>query len=155
MDVAIPKAGNRCAAIFWQALPLMALTLLAIELAIAFPPSPDVVPGRGRDYVLQFQSQQLFHCAPEQLSQHDLEDLKRWCDCVELTTRYGVVGLQSLTDEDCQFVVEVLDDLCPDTEEFTGFLRIRESCRRRLYCQEAAIAADREWHSDNRGVRPE
>ena len=149
MNPTTRAAGNRRAATLLEALSLAAVALLALELAVAFPVSPHEATPPERDYVLYFQAQQLFHCNPEELSEARQADLKRWCQCMPLTTRHNLAGIDSLTDEDCRFVVEVLDELCPETEAFAGFHRIRESCRQSVYCRQATIAADRKYSGLN------
>jgi hypothetical protein len=64
-----------------------------------------------------------------------------------LITRHDVSGVRSLTDEECQFVVQALDDLCPDSDRFAGFRRIHESCRQSLDRRLPAIASNHELPS--------
>jgi hypothetical protein len=151
MNARIDRAGQRRRVSHLEILSLTALALLAIELAIAFPAQRrDEILAPALDYVLYFQSHQLFQCDPEQLSERELNDLKQWCRCLRLTTRHDVSGVQSLTDEECQFVVQTLDDLCPDTAPFAGFRRIHQSCRQSLDHRQAAIASHRESPSHDR-----
>jgi hypothetical protein len=132
---------------------LTAIGLVALRLAIAFPTERgDAVPWRDRDYILYYQAHQLFRCDPEELSESQLHDLDRWCRCVRITGRLEASGVQTLTDEECQFVLQVLDELCPDTELFAGFAPIYESCARSLAQRRSAVASNREWHSRDRPV---
>jgi hypothetical protein len=55
-----------------------------------------------------------------------------------------------MTDTECQFVVQTLGDLCPDTHRFAGFRRIEESCRQSLDRRRSALASNGELPSHAR-----
>src|SRR5581483_5784197 len=120
---------------------LAALAVLALGVAVAFQSKRrEAMPGTGGDYVLRFWAHQLFQRDPAALSETRLDDLRRWCHCLELITQHNVAGVQSLADEECQFAVDVLDELCPENEAFASFVLVRESCRQSAYCRQAASA---------------
>jgi|SRR5215469_10952423 len=147
MNATIFNAMKRRHATRLEMLSLTALGLLALWLAIAFPAQRnDAASWRDRDYVFYFQAHELFQRDPEELSESQLHDLHRWCRCLNISGRQQVSGVQRLTDEECQFVVKVLDELCPNTDRFAGFRPIYESCAQRL-ARRSAIASNHEPHS--------
>jgi hypothetical protein len=112
---------------------LAALALLTVPLALASPAYDPAPPTwRERDFRVHFHAQQLFGLNAEELSEPELNDVMRWCRCIELTADYGKHGVETLSDNDCRFVMEVLDDLCPRLTEHSGYLLIYQSCATRL-----------------------
>jgi hypothetical protein len=153
MNATISTAAKRRRMTRLEMLALTALGLVALRLAIAFPAQRgEEVAWRERDYVLYYQAHQLFKSDPEKLSEIQLYDLDRWCRSLALIARLRVSGVQSLTEEECQFVVQVLDEFCSDTHQFAGYRPIYESCAQSLARRRSVIALQREQHSHVRAV---
>lgn len=143
--------GPRRQAAHLKILSLTASGLLALWLAIAFPASPDgAVSWRDRDYAIYYHAHQLFRCDPEELSESQLHDVERWCRCLRLTSQAQTSGVHSLTDDECQFVPQVLDELCTDTKQFAGYRPIYELCAQSLARRRSAIASKHEPPSRDR-----
>jgi hypothetical protein len=116
-----------------ECLLLATLGLLAVTLAASFPAQQDSkLSWRERDFRVHFHAQQLFGRDAEELNEQELNDVLRWKRLIELTADYEPRGGDHLSDEDCRFVIEVLDDLCPHLEKHHGYLRIYRSCSARL-----------------------
>src|SRR5579863_1337062 len=145
MNAPIEGAGRRRRLSRLEILALTGLGLLAVQLAIAFPSArQEPALWRDRDYAVYYQAYQLFGRGPEDLSVSELHAVKRWSRCLWLVDKQQSSGVQSLTDEECEFVVEVLDDMCPDTDQFTRYRPIYESCLQSLDRRQGAIAANGE-----------
>ena len=129
-------AGNRSGSTFLECVGLATVGLLAIQLAFLFPAGDKRASSssswREKDWRFWYQAHQLYHRAPDELSSAEFENVQRWCRCLLLTAQHDDAGNQSLTDEECQFVVDVLGDLCPNLDQHGGYLPIYEACRRRL-----------------------
>jgi len=115
---------------------LVAAGLVAYELATHYPSSTKHGAGhsswREKDWVVWHHAHQLFQRDPEELSESELEDVKQWCRCLVLVERYGRTGLSSLTNGECELLVETLEKLCPNLDENAGLLPVYKACRRRL-----------------------
>jgi hypothetical protein len=112
---------------------LATLGLLSVSLAAAFPAyRAEMLSWRDRDFRVHFQAQQLFGRDAEDLSEQELNDVLRWKRLIELTADLSPGRIDHLSEEDCRFVIEVLDDLCPQLEEHDGYLQIYRSCSARL-----------------------
>ncbi len=83
-------------------------------------------------YRLRYEAHQLYGCDPEELGTVQLARVKRWCRCVQSINRYAASGLDSLSDEECHDIVELLPKRYPHLEEFPAFVEIVRVCRRRL-----------------------
>ncbi|HWB08035.1 MAG TPA: hypothetical protein VG826_02235 [Pirellulales bacterium] len=149
MNATNDRAGGRRL----EALSLTLLTVLAVVAAVVFPARKRDVSLRERDLVVYFQAHQLFQRDPEQLSETQLDDVKRWCRCLQLAARHETSGLESLDDDERQFVVRTLHAFCPDLDELPGYRRIYDSCRAGLNAGvPPTVATKRELRSHGRPV---
>ncbi|HJT31183.1 MAG TPA: hypothetical protein VJ783_03975 [Pirellulales bacterium] len=117
---------------------------LAILAFVVVPPAPsgsmapsatsEAASWQERDWRVWFQSHQMYHCGPEELDESELDEVRRWCRCLSLLSRcHGADELtaDALTDDECAFLVDALQDLVPNLEEHFGYQPLYESCRRR------------------------
>lgn len=115
---------------------LVVLGLVAFQLATLYPSSTAPQPGYSawheKDWFFWYNAHQLYRRDPERLSESEFEDVRQWCQCVRLVERYVDQGPNSLTDDECQRVVETLANLCPNLEEHVYFFPVYEACRRHL-----------------------
>lgn len=129
-------AGDRSGNTFLECVGLAAVGLLALKLAFAFPATEKAGNAssswRERDWRFWYQAHQLYQREPEELNRAEFENVQRWCRCLLLTAQHEAAGNDSLTGDECQFVEDVLGDLCPNLEKHGGYLPIYEACRRRL-----------------------
>ena len=112
---------------------LIAVGLVAFELAWHYPSSRHASSWRENDWPVWHQAHQLFQSDPEELSESELEDVRQWIRCLGLLERYLKTGPNSLTDAECELFVETLEKLSPNLHEYAhNFLPVYEACRRRL-----------------------
>jgi hypothetical protein len=152
MNLAIRSAVQRTGMSLLQWLFLTAFGLLALQLALAFPAHHHTGRSwRERDHLVCFYARQLFERDLEELSEAELDDAKRWCRCMQLIVNHEMSGVQSLTDEECRFVVDALDDLCPNVQNAAGYRRVYESCSKRLAVDSppTTLASKREPYSSD------
>jgi len=139
--------GDRSGTTWLQCIGLAIAALLAIQLIALFPAARSAgqdIPWRDRDYAIWYHAHQLFRCGPEELSETQLADVKRWYRCLLIVGEHEVSGHRSLTDEECQFVVDVLEEQCPNLES-SAYRQVYEECRQRLASKSGppAIASTR------------
>lgn len=136
---------NRIRSTFLKWAGLAAVGLLALGLSFAVPAGDEASTHsrlwRERDWQIWFQSHQLYQREPEELSQTEIENVQRWSLCLLLVAQHEAAGNDSLTGDECQFVVDALGDLAPNLEKHGGYLSIYEACRRRLDGEERAVAS--------------
>jgi hypothetical protein len=153
MNATTARVGERQAASRLETLSLVVLGFMAVKAALAFPAQgPGLVSLPKDDLVLRFQAHQLFQRDPEELSETQLHDVRRWYRCMQLATRHQTSGRESLNDEERRFVVDTLKEFCPDLEELAGYRRIYDSCRGGLNDGVPAVAATDALHSHSRPV---
>lgn len=125
-----------------ERLLLATLGLLAVSLAAAFPAyHAETLSWRERDFRAHYHAQQLFGRDAGELNEQELNDVQRWKRLIELTAYNPSGCVASLSEDDCRFVMEVLDDLCPHLEKHAGYHKIYESCANRLKGQGQAVIA--------------
>ena len=118
---------------FLECAVLIAVGLLAFELAWHYPSSRQASSWREEDWPVWHQAHQLFQREPEELCESELEDVGQWIRCLGLLERYLETGSDSLTDAECELFVETLEKLSPNLHEYANrFLPVYEACRRRL-----------------------
>jgi hypothetical protein len=117
---------------FLECAVLIAVGLLAFELAWHYPSFRHASSWREKDWLTWYHAHQLFRRDPEELAESELEDVRQWCRCLVLVDRYNKTGLNGLTDDECELVVETLEKLCPNLQEHGRFRPVYEACRRRL-----------------------
>jgi hypothetical protein len=83
-------------------------------------------------YRLWYESHQIYGCDPEALSRAQWANLERWCHCVGALEKYAACGLDSLSDAECELIVELMPKRYPCMEEFPAYARIVDACRQRL-----------------------
>lgn len=130
-------ASDRSGNFFLECFGLAVALLLVLQLAFAYRASECAgnlltESWREKDWRMWFQAQQLYRRSPEELSRAEFDNVRRWCDCLTLIAKHETNGTQSLTDDECHFVVDALDDLCPKLSQHSGYLPIYQACRRRL-----------------------
>jgi serine/threonine protein kinase len=126
---------------FLECAVLIAVGLVAFELAWQYPSSRHASSWREKDWRVWYQAHQLFRGDPEELSESELEDVRQWIRCLGLLERYP----NSLTDAECELFIETLDKLSPNLHEYANvYLPVYEACRRRL-----ADAPSGAWCSTN------
>ncbi|HJT30760.1 MAG TPA: hypothetical protein VJ783_01750 [Pirellulales bacterium] len=137
--------GDRSGNIYLECFGLAVAMLLVLQLAFAYRTSEH--PGNlladswyEKDWRMWFQAQQLYRRSPEELSRAEFDNVRRWCDCLTLIAKHETDGIQSLTEDECQFVVDALDDLCPNLSQRSGYLPIYQACRRRLQGEGRSLA---------------
>ena len=135
MKRAICGVDNCGGTTFLKGAGLTAVALLAFQLAAAFPArqsASSAASWRQKDYSIWFQSHQLFDCGPEELTESQLQYVRRWNSCLWIVAETETSGIQSLTDEECRFVVDVLTERDPNLAEHQAYRQIYEACRERL-----------------------
>lgn len=123
----------RCGRVhFLECAVLIAMALVALGLAWHYPSSHPATSWREKDWRFWYNAQQLYGRDPDELTESQFENVKKWCRCSRLVDQYHRDGLSGLTDEDCLLVVETLEELCPNLHKHAGLLPVYEACRRRL-----------------------
>lgn len=130
-------AGDRSGSVCLECFGLAVAVLLVLQLAFAYQASDHAgnlvaESWHEKDWRMSFQAYQLYGRSPEELSRVEFDNVRRWCDCLTLIAKHEMSGTKSLTDDECQFVVDALDDLCPNLSQHGGYLPIYQACRRRL-----------------------
>lgn len=130
-------AGDRSSSIYFECFGLAVAVLLVLQLAFAYHACEQAEnlladSWHEKDWRMWFQAQQLYRRSPEELSRVEFDNARRWCDCLTLIAQHETSGNASLTDDECQFVVDALDDLCPSLSQHSGYMPIYQACRRRL-----------------------
>jgi hypothetical protein len=122
----------------WAVLATITFVFLSRAPVISFP--AHLSPGEpARPYLLGPQAYQLwcesraiYGCDPQQLDQRQLTYVKRACRFVSVFDKYATLGLDSLSDDECQFVVDFLPTHYPCHDEIPLYERILRACRERL-----------------------
>jgi hypothetical protein len=143
---------GQCRVRFLECAALIAVGLLAFELATLYPSPPRPTSGgvressswREKDWFLWYNAQQLYRRDPDELRNSELEAVRQWCRCLAIFGRHEKTGLNSLTRDECELVVETLQKLRPNLQEHDGFRPFYEACRRRL-----ADAPSGAWRATN------
>jgi len=117
-----------------QCLSLIALGLLALELANvsrAHRRAADAaVSWRERDFAVYFQAYQMFQRPPEELSEWQQDEVKRWCRFLAVNCKYDEGGVENLSNDEYRFVVEVLSERSLAVQAV--YSAVGEACRLRL-----------------------
>lgn len=123
-------------ACFIESLGLTAVAIVAFQLPAYYPSDSRRSAGqsswRESNWQVWYQSHQIYRRPPEELSESDLEHLLAWCRCLNLIAPGHEQSLTSLTNDECQLVLELLEDICPDIDGHAGYLPIYQTCRERL-----------------------
>lgn len=112
------------------ALALLILTLATV-VSTAHTAKNEAASWHDRDWTFWFHAHQLYESDPEQLSESELNEVRRWRRCLSLMAACQPLGVEALTDEQCAFVADVFEDLDPNLAEHPGYLSLYEPCRRR------------------------
>lgn len=114
---------------------LAALAFVILPLAAIgstnYGPRNTSTSWRERDWKIWHQAHQLYRCDPEQLTDLELHDVRRWCRCLSLIANCQTANVKGLNDAECAFVADVLQDLAPNMAKQPHYLAVYESCRRR------------------------
>jgi len=113
---------------------LVAIGLLALDFAIYHRSETKVMHSawREKDWLVWYHAHQLYQCDPGNLSEAEIENVRKWCRCVRTLEKYRIRGLDSLSDDECQDTVATLENLCANLEERADLQPFYESCRRRV-----------------------
>lgn len=131
-----PRIGSVAA----ECLALCGLIFLAGTLAKPSASEPKRGVSPEEEWMCSWYAHQLFGCEPDQLSDPQSSDVARWSRCVAVAARWRANGMQRVTHDECQDVVETLEDLCPHLSEHKGYSLVYNACRQRL--ADDASAAD-------------
>jgi hypothetical protein len=83
-------------------------------------------------YFLWREAQQIYGRNPSRLGAAQWAWVKRSCRCTQAMKKHAMQGLDSLTDDECRAVADVLPKRHPNLDEFPGFAGILDDCRQRL-----------------------
>jgi hypothetical protein len=137
------------------------LTLLAALLVpFAWPQSSVLTPHRlsagdvereifvdADSYRLWYEAYQLYGCGLDELTGAQRSAVERSFRCAAIVDKYAVVGAGSLTDEECELVIELLPKRCARLDEYPAYLEILRFCRNRLEAPPSAIKNGAVSHS--------
>ncbi|HVX12215.1 MAG TPA: hypothetical protein VHC22_13625 [Pirellulales bacterium] len=136
MRYGVYDLARRARSTFSECLLLLLLGLAVAGLALAFPAEhrsgSAATSCREKDPVLWWHAQQLYRRDPEQLNDREMQNVEDWRRCLALIDQCGRAGLPTLTDDECEFVMDTLGALCPNLAQHAGYFPIYQSCRRRL-----------------------
>lgn len=114
---------------------VLAIAVVSLRLAVLFPCAGSRVQAstwQERDYLVWWQAHQLFRCEPEALNDWQLELVSNWHRCLSLLVKYQTSGLESLSDDECRFVVKMIDEVHPRRAKHPGYDQIRMAFQGRL-----------------------
>jgi hypothetical protein len=103
----------------------------ALVIPRTWPVAGQAASWRERNWKVWYVAHQMYRRDPEELTEPQLDNVQRWCRCDKLCLQCVQAGIESLTDDECQFVAEVLWQLCPNLEEHLNYFPIYEACRQR------------------------
>lgn len=121
-----------------ESLTAVTIAMVSVRLALLYASASELQPvtWRERDNVLWWHVHQLFQREPEELNEWQLALAKDWGRCLRLFTKCHRSGLAALSDNECQFVVNVLGEILPLVKRREPYEQIRSAFILRLTSSE-------------------